>query len=174
MAKQDRVYTRTASDLERKYNFGKRFAEIMGVATDAQDTAKNALDAVNNLDNNLTQEQIFNILTNNGESQAIYREDGQIYINASFIKTGFISSDMIKAGVIRSLDYEVVEVDPIYPSATMYPGAEVYPNTGEDIAKGLEIDFAAGVIRGVLYSEVTDALAERISRLEKQVFGGGA
>lgn len=37
MSKQDRVYTRTASDLERKYNFTKSFAEIMGLLTDARD-----------------------------------------------------------------------------------------------------------------------------------------
>lgn len=35
--KQDRTYTRTASDLERKYNFGKTFAEIMGLVNDYRD-----------------------------------------------------------------------------------------------------------------------------------------
>lgn len=37
-SKQDRQGVRTASDLERKYNFGKTFAEIMGIATDARDS----------------------------------------------------------------------------------------------------------------------------------------
>lgn len=36
MSKQDRQGARTASDLERKYQFGKQFAEIMGIALDAQ------------------------------------------------------------------------------------------------------------------------------------------
>ena len=36
MSKQDRQGVRTASDLEQKYNWGKRFAEIMGIALDAQ------------------------------------------------------------------------------------------------------------------------------------------
>ena len=44
MSKQDRQGARTASDLEMKYNFGKTFAEIMGYATDARDTAQEALD----------------------------------------------------------------------------------------------------------------------------------
>jgi hypothetical protein len=35
--KQDCVGARTASDIERKYNFGKRFAEVLGIATDARD-----------------------------------------------------------------------------------------------------------------------------------------
>ena len=38
-AKQDRQGVRTATDLERKYQFDKQFAEIMGIATDARDTA---------------------------------------------------------------------------------------------------------------------------------------
>jgi hypothetical protein len=37
-AKQDRQGARTAADLERKYNFGKTFAEIMGIATDARES----------------------------------------------------------------------------------------------------------------------------------------
>jgi hypothetical protein len=36
--KQDRQGVRTAADLERKYQFGKRFAEIMGIALDAQNS----------------------------------------------------------------------------------------------------------------------------------------
>jgi hypothetical protein len=35
--KQDRTGARTATDLERKYQFGKRFAEILGIASDARD-----------------------------------------------------------------------------------------------------------------------------------------
>lgn len=36
MSKQDRQGVRTPADLERKYNFGKTFAELMGLALDAQ------------------------------------------------------------------------------------------------------------------------------------------
>lgn len=38
MSKQDRQGVRTPADLERKYNFGKTFAELMGIATDARDS----------------------------------------------------------------------------------------------------------------------------------------
>ena len=38
MSKQDRQGVRTASDIERKYNFGKSFAEILGIATDARES----------------------------------------------------------------------------------------------------------------------------------------
>ena len=38
--------------------------------------------------NELTQEDVFNILTDNGEAQGIYLDGGRLYINASFIKSG--------------------------------------------------------------------------------------
>lgn len=167
MSKQDRVYTRTASDLERKY--GTKFSEILGIAEDAQDTALKAAEAVENLDKDLTPEDIFNRLTGNSKDQGIYRENGKIYVNANFIKTGFISSDIIKAGVIRSVDFEVIEVDKLYPDSTLFPDY-VYPNNGDDIVRGMEIDFSTGVIRGAFFYDVTEELAKRISALEKAVF----
>jgi hypothetical protein len=142
----------------------------MGIATDARDAAEKASAQVAELDGNLNQDEIFDRLTDGGKSQGIYRENGVIYINASFIKTGFISSDIIKAGKIRSTDFEVIVIDEIYPGETVYPDALLYPNDGEDIQKGIEIDFAAGVIRGAFHYEVTDALEKRIEALEKAVF----
>ena len=35
--KQDRVAARTATDIERKYNFGKKFSEILGLIDDSRD-----------------------------------------------------------------------------------------------------------------------------------------
>lgn len=170
MSKQDRQGVRTASELEQKYQFGKRFADLYGIATDARNTAEASQGMVGTLDGSLNQEEIFNRLTNNGQSQAIYRENGNIYINASFIKSGYISSDLIRTGTIRSTDYEVTEVDFIYPSSALYPGEKLYPNNGEDIYKGIEIDFAAGVIRGVLTSPLLDELTDRVAALEAAVF----
>ena len=168
--KQDRTYARTASDLERKYNYRASFSEVMGLVSDLRQEAEDMSESVAELDEKLDQEEIFNRLTNNGTSKAIYRENGDIYINASFIKTGFISSDMIKAGVIRSTDYEIISLDRLYPSSSLYPDVSLYPNAGEDISKGIEIDFAAGVIRGVLTSTVTKNLEQRIKALEQAVF----
>lgn len=39
----------------------------------------------------LTQEQIFNILTNNGQTQGIYLQNSLLYINASYINTGALA-----------------------------------------------------------------------------------
>lgn len=83
MSKQDRQGVRTASELEQKHNFGKRFAEIMGVATGAQ---KNADELEEMLGKTLTPEEIFNILTDNGKTHGLFRgEDGELYINAQYI-----------------------------------------------------------------------------------------
>lgn len=44
--------------------------------------------AVDDLDAALTQEDIFNRLTNNGKAQGIYIENGDLYVNATYIKSG--------------------------------------------------------------------------------------
>lgn len=93
MSKQDGYSSRTAADLERKYNFGKTFAEVYDLVSEAQRAAQEAQNAFDGLN----QEQIFNLLTNYGESQGIYRDDnGDVYVNASYIKGGTISGDHVK------------------------------------------------------------------------------
>ena len=49
---------------------------------------------------NLTHEEIFNLLTNNGAIQGIYQEGNQIYINAEYIQTGTMSADRIYGGTL--------------------------------------------------------------------------
>lgn len=59
------------------------------VTTDWEKAVKYTDDsAVDDLDKALTQEDIFNRLTNNGKSQGIYIEDGDLYVNATYIKSG--------------------------------------------------------------------------------------
>lgn len=60
--------------------------------------------------NSQTQEDIFNKLTNGGKMQGIYLKDGEIYINASYIKAGELLADLLKTGVISSAD-GTVKVD---------------------------------------------------------------
>ncbi len=86
LSKQDRQGVRTPADIERKYNFGKSFAEVTGIATDARTAAEQAQKATEKLDATLTPEELFNRLTNNGQAQGLFRDDkGQIYINAEYI-----------------------------------------------------------------------------------------
>lgn len=59
------------------------------VTTDWEKAVKYTDDsAVDDLNKALTQEDIFNRLTNNGKSQGIYIEDGDLYVNATYIKSG--------------------------------------------------------------------------------------
>ena len=41
--------------------------------------------------NTLTQEQIYNKLTNNGANKGIYMQDGELYVNATYLATGILS-----------------------------------------------------------------------------------
>ena len=55
----------------------------------------------------LTQEQIFNILTNNGETQGIYLSNGKIYINGSYIKSKSITSGMLSVSDLYSIGAKI-------------------------------------------------------------------
>ena len=78
------------------------------------------------VDKILTPEEVFNKLTNNGEVQGLYMIDGQIYVNAEYIKSGKISAidiegvsitgSTLAAGRIITLDpadYSQADIDAI-------------------------------------------------------------
>jgi hypothetical protein len=115
MSRQDRCPPRNATDLERRYRFRSSFREILGIAEDAQRAAEEANAEVAGL----TAEQIFNILTDNGKEQGIYRKNGKIYINASYILTGELLASLLKTGVITSEDGSV-EIDLSQNKVTVY------------------------------------------------------
>lgn len=59
------------------------------ITTDWEKAVKYTDDsAVDDLNKALTQEDIFNRLTNNGKTQGIYIENGDLYVNATYIKSG--------------------------------------------------------------------------------------
>lgn len=75
------------------------------VSTDWELASKYTDDtAVDNLDDSLDQEGVFNRLTNNGATQGIYLENGQLYINASYIQSGIVSADRIDVTGIFAQD----------------------------------------------------------------------
>lgn len=47
-----------------------------------------------------TQTSIFNKLTNNGALKGIYMENGELYVNATYIKTGYISASRIRGDTL--------------------------------------------------------------------------
>lgn len=96
LSKQDRQGARTPADVDRRY--GQRFSEVLGIAEESRDTANQAQQDVQDLDESLDQEGVFNRLTNNGKAQGIYRDnEGNIYINANFIKSGTLAGVIIRA-----------------------------------------------------------------------------
>ena len=55
----------------------------------------------------LTQEQIFNILTNNGQTQGIYLENGEVYINGSYIKSDSITASKLSITDLYSIGAKI-------------------------------------------------------------------
>lgn len=76
MSKQDRQGVRTPADLERKYQYGKQFAEVMGISLDTQNS-------VSELESALRSEII-------EQMTSITRDTEQIVISAleSYAETG--------------------------------------------------------------------------------------
>ena len=79
------------------------YAEIIdeypyiGNSEKALTIAKAYVDEVSeSFDESLTQEEIFNRLTDNGAAQGMVLADGQLYINASYINAGKIRADFVE------------------------------------------------------------------------------
>lgn len=53
---------------------------------------------------NMTQQELVDVLTAEGFAQGIYLVNGQLYINAAYIKSGTLNASLIKAGVLQSND----------------------------------------------------------------------
>lgn len=92
--KQDRQGVRRPADVERKWGFKKRFDNAMEAAGEASE-------AVKKLNETMDQGEIFSRLTNGGKAQGMFLEDGQVYINASYLV----------AGILKSLDNETFYLD---------------------------------------------------------------
>ena len=56
--------------------------------TSANQNAKTAVDTVNGLD----QKKVFNLLTDNGRIKGLFTQDGQLFVNADYIKGGTIDA----------------------------------------------------------------------------------
>ena len=105
-----------------------------------------ASDAATEVVNAQTQEDIFNKLTNDGQLQGLYMKDGQLYVNASYLKSGTIDASLIKAGVITSADGTVkvdlsnnviiVETSDDYESGRIELSANGIVGYGEDKTTG--------------------------------------
>lgn len=71
-------------------------------STTAKDQAAEAELVAQVAANALTQQQIFDKLTNNGQNQGLYLEDGRLYINGTFFKAGRLDAkDIVLSGAFK-------------------------------------------------------------------------
>ena len=73
------------------YAAGGTTTEITSIIVNVIEDAEGAVDEIDKM---LTQKEIFNRLTNNGEAQGIYYDEstGDLYINATYIVSGILAS----------------------------------------------------------------------------------
>lgn len=55
--------------------------------------------------NEMTQEQVFNKLTNGGTTQGIYLENNKVYLNGQYIKTDTLKADQIISGTFQGTNF---------------------------------------------------------------------
>lgn len=75
-------------------------------------------------------ERVFNALTDNGKQEGIYMQNGHLYINASYIKSGQISADLINLkniNVINSSGTSTFAIDN-YGNVTLRPNTFALTN----------------------------------------------
>jgi len=130
MSKQDRQGARTPADLERKYNFGKTFADVFGLTSDLQ----KYVEEIESELKGLTLEEMFNRLTNGGEVQGFFKEGDQVFINASYIRSGKLAAEYIDA---TKLEVYAANITGVLSSSSIQLGGalEVYdsPNEGAEL-----------------------------------------
>lgn len=94
----DRIYTGILSDAVGKNfwnldtgEFSLQATTKIGGKTVQEIVDDSSAGVISKMNGALTQEAIFNKLTNNGETQGIYLSGGHVYLNASYLRTGVIS-----------------------------------------------------------------------------------
>ena len=97
-ARADAVASAVEADAKRLAE-AKAYAaqQASSAGTDAKTQAKAYVDALSEA---LGQQELFNRLTNNGAEQGIYLSNGKLFINGTYIASGVIDADLIKAGII--------------------------------------------------------------------------
>lgn len=132
-SQMDKAAVRTAADIEQKYNIGKSFAEVAGIAEDARANAATAQKTAESVDSKLDQEEIFRRLTNNGNIQGIR----QVYDSKTGKDYYYFSGECIEA-------LDKLFAKDIAMTGTFTSTAEIYlPPTDKDI-KMIEAAFVAG------------------------------
>ena len=87
-SKADKAQSNASADAQKK-------------ADAALEAAKKAAQAyVDALDESLGQKSVFDRLTNYGKIQGLFMENGQLFANATYIKSGVLDANLVKAGIL--------------------------------------------------------------------------
>lgn len=65
--------------------------DSIATSTELEDAVNDVEKDITDLDDSLDQQNIFNRLTNNGQTQGIYLRDGKLYLNGEYMQIGKIS-----------------------------------------------------------------------------------
>ena len=111
------------------------------------------------LDDSLTQEEIFNRLTDNGAAQGVILYNGQLYVNASYIRTGTLIADLVKAGVLGDVagkNYWNMETGEFSLSATATVGGSTVEDIAQSEAEQAVEDFDETLTQQDVFNRLTD------------------
>ena len=96
-SKQDRGYARTAQDIERKYQFGKSFAEMLGLINDTRDDVKSVESGLRDEMN----EKTTSLMRNTEEIVARAKEElkGEVEMKLSAENMSIVVQQQLSGGV---------------------------------------------------------------------------
>ena len=97
---------------------------------------------------NLTHEQIFNLLTNNGAMKGIYQSGGQLYINGTYIRSLIITGDMIQGKSVTSDKLNVKELSSVGATVGGFKinQESIYAQNYGSSIKNLELRSSRGIL----------------------------
>ena len=102
-------YAQAKAEEARKNALASASTDATNKANAALEAAKKAAQAyVDALDESLGQKSVFDRLTNYGKTQGLFMENGNLYANASYVKSGVLDANLVKAGILtdkRGLQY---------------------------------------------------------------------
>ena len=94
-------YAQSKADEARKDALASASTDATNKANAALEAAKKAAQAyVDALDESLGQKSVFDRLTNYGKIQGLFMENGNLYANASYVKSGVLDANLVKAGIL--------------------------------------------------------------------------
>lgn len=91
-------------------------------------------EAIDDYDTSLGQPEVFNKLTNNGKNKAIYYQDGELYINATYILSGILAGKLINAKGMSVTDKNNQTTFKIDDDGNVYVRATSFSLEGKNIS----------------------------------------